>query len=88
MPKPIPSFTIEELQAEMEKDNPAGVIDESGITTREIAEMFNVCQETARKWVSRWFRAGRVRVVHRHIQTISGKKYPVPAYIILPKEAE
>ena len=88
MAKPRPEFIMESLLAEMERDHPGCMTEQNGLTTREISEHFGICQETARKWVSQWYRAGRVRVVRKRVMGMSGVTRPVPSYIITSKEPD
>jgi DNA-binding GntR family transcriptional regulator len=81
MSKPTPSFSMDQLVAELREALPD--IDEGGVRTVEVAEALGLGETTVRKLLGQLKAQGRLQVVRRKVETLDGKQTTVRAYKLL-----
>jgi DNA-binding GntR family transcriptional regulator len=81
MSKPTPSFSMDQLVAELREALPD--IDEDGARTVEITEALGLGETTVRKLLGQLKAQGRLQVVRRKVETLDGKQTTVRAYKLL-----
>ena len=79
--KPLPSFTMQDLMAELREQDPAL---EPGdvMTTAEMAAVLGVSENTMRRRLRPLKEAGSIRIARKQIETLNGRKATVTAWVV------